>query len=265
MDLVEPVLTAAWDATQHALDIMRAIPPASSVPQRWDNDLREWGAYCRRAQRGIPTFSRRHSPLMAARRLETWSKALESLEADEAFDDPMVMAAFDADGQCLFGKASVVDADNHEIKPGNIKASKVPLVTLELDTSTRLLPGTVLVWTADRRVEAHVRSVPPAGLVGEVVVAIMGGHKNGTRLPRPGDSTSFVTLKPFQGRSPGEPSDVPWTHRGPAEPLGSLDDGDGSDRSAGAEDDSPDMTLDQLANLPTVGTPGLEEVPGVVL
>jgi hypothetical protein len=265
MDLVEPVLTAAWDATQKALDTMRAIPPAATVQQRWDNDLREWGAYCRRGDQGIPTFSRRHSPLMAARRLETWTKALENLEADEAFDDPMVMAAFDADGQCLFGETTFVDTDNREVKPGRIRASQLPLVTLELDAPTRLLPGTVLVWTADRRVEAEVRTVPPAGSPGEAVVAIMGGHKNGTRLPRLGDNTSFVTLNPFQGRPPGEPSEVPWTHRAAAEPLGSVDDTGEADRSTAEADGSPDMTPDQLAGLPTLGTPGLDEVPGVVL
>ncbi len=33
----------------------------------------------------------------------------------------------------------------------------------------------------------------------------------------------------------------------------------------GIDDGSPDMTPDQLAGLPTIGNPGLDEVPGVVL
>ncbi len=265
LHLVEPVLTDAWEGTHQALEILRSIPSAASVPKRWENDIREWGAYCRRASHGLPRFSRRHSPLLAARRLETWTKAQESLEADEAFDDPLVMAAFDADGQCLFGRAILVDTSNREVKPGRVRESSVPLVTLALDTPTRLLPGTVLVWTADRRVEAEVRSVPPAGSSGEAVLAIMGGHKNCTRLPQGGDEASFVTLNPFQGRSPGEPAQVPWTHRVAAEPLGAVDGTAEVDRSDGDDDGSPDMTPDQLAGLPTIGNPGLDEVPGVVL
>ena len=214
--LVRPPLMRAFQATHQAVAVMRAIPEAASVQDRWDADVREWSAYCRRATRGVPRFRKRHDPLLAARRIELWSKTLEHLQADQAFDDPLLMADLDADGQCLSGAATNVDNTNREVKPGGSNRSLVPLVTVSLESTTRLLPGQKVVWAQDRRVDGVIRSVPAVGGRGEAVIAIMAGHNRGANLPEVGEAHLFVTLTPFQGMPPAEPSHVPWTHRSPA-------------------------------------------------
>lgn len=268
--LVRPPMMAAYQATQRAIAIMRAIPEAGTVQDRWDTDIREWSAYCRRASRDIPRFRKRHDPILAAQRIEIWSKALEHLEADQAFDDPLLMADFDADGQCLSGAVTRVDSTNREVRPGGVRHTLVPLVTVSLASPTRLLPWQKVVWAVDRHVEGVIRSVPPVGAQGDAVIAIMGGHNRGANLPTVGDSHLFVTLSPFQGRPPAEPSDVPWTHRSPAPDAGSALVSDMAyldvdDPSAGADDGSPDLTPDEIASQPVVGLVGPGDVPAVLL
>lgn len=268
--LVRLPLADAYAATHRALDVMRGIPESASSPRRWETDVREWSGYCRRIPRGIPRFRKRHDALQAARRLEAWSKALEHLEADEAFDDPMVMAEFDADGQCLSGTVRAVDLANREVKPGKVRRTKVPLVTLRLASPTRLLPDASVVWASDRKVTGAIRAVPAVGATGDAVIAIMGGHGNGASVPAVSDSALFVTLTPFQGKSPGEPIEVPWTHRpgeGETDPLLITDMAflDATDASAGADDGSSDLNGDELAALPELGSLGPEDVPAVNL
>jgi hypothetical protein len=268
--LVRPPLTDAYAATHHALEIMLAIPESASSPSRWEADLREWSGYCRRAARAIPRFRKRHDALLAARRLESWGKALEHLEADEAFDDPLVMAEFDADGQCLSGTVTAVDISNKEVKPGNVRQTLVPLITLRLVAPTRLLPDAQVVWASDRRVSGIIRAVPAVGATGDSVIAIMGGHSNGTAVPSKRDSALFVTLSPFQGNSPVEPTEVPWTHRpGDTEAdsrlIADLAFLDATDAGAGADDGSSDLSGEELAALPLLGLVAPQDVPEVNL
>ena len=97
----------------------------------------------------------------------------------------------------------------------------------------------------------------------------MGGHNHCAYLPRVAQAL-FVTLSPFQGRSPDEPSDVPWTHRPPAPDAGSalvadIAYLDADDPSAGGDDGSSDLTPDEIAALPDVGLVGPRDVPAVNL
>lgn len=255
-DLVAAELVAAYEATHQALATMREIPEAAHVPERWSRDLREWSGYARRASHAIPRFKRRHDPERAARMLESWSDALQRLEYEEALDDPLVMAELDAGGGCITGVVTEADLQNKEVKPGKKRSTQVPLVTLDLEGATRLLPGDTVVWTADARVHAVVREVDGQ----EVVLAIMGGHVRGERVPPVGSSTVFAAISVFAGRPPRGPEHVPWTHspgRGRSAPQ--------NGRQADTPDESPDMSDEELAELPVVGAVAPGEVPGVVL
>ena len=247
---VKAELVPAYDATWRALAVMQGIPEASSVNRRWQNDIREWSGHARRCEHRIPRFARRHDAIRAAKKLEIWSSALEHLEADEAFDDPLVMANLDADGVCISGSVITADTANQEIKPGNTRASLVPLLDVRLDAPTRLLPGAEVVLTGDRRVEAEVRTIAE----GTVGLALLAGHDRGNRTPPVGGTVLFASLNPFGGTAPADPEDVPWTHKPREEAATTTSDVRQEETPAESlssrPDDSPDLTADELVELP---------------
>lgn len=274
-DLVREPLAVAYRATHEALDLMRPIPEAASVDKRWEADVGEWGAHARRCSRQIPRFSRRHEALRAARMLELWSRAQEDLEIEEAFDDPLVMAEFDAEGRCVSGSVLEVDDENYEIKPGNKRRSQVPLVRLLASTAPELLEGDETRWTRDRRLGGAIRRITQTRRGWEVEIAILDGHNRGERLPAERETTAFVALSTFGGRSPDGPDEVPWTHRlRRDEPLGG-DDLSGTEEAAGVGDaevvlaDTEDEIGPDLAPEEVVAPPGVvgrpDEIPGVLL
>jgi hypothetical protein len=85
-------------------------------------------------------------------------------------------------------------------------------------------------------------------------LAVVAGHVHGTRVPTCGSHAAFAALSVFGGGSPEDPEAVPWTHRVPEAP-----------EPAAADDGSPDLGVDDLLALPTVGAVGPDAVPGVVL
>ncbi len=251
-------LTPAFQATHHALDVLREVPEAGNTSVRWAKDVSSWSAYARRAEHGIPRFARRHDAIRAARMLEEWSRALEDLVYHETLDDPLVLADYEAEGMCLVGKVTEVDLTHSEVKAGNVRPTQVPLVKLKLETRTLLLPGTDVRFTGDERVEAVIRSI-----AGEVVeLAVTGGHDRGSRVPAGGSRAVFAALSRFGGKSPGDPEEVPWTHRPPAE-----GDGEPEERPTAADlrdDGSPDLPVEELANASTVGIVAPDDVPGIL-
>lgn len=252
-------LRPAYDATHDALAVARAIPAAPSVGERWKQDHREWSFHALRSDRSIPRFSRRHDAIRAARMLEVWSKAQERLSYNMTLEDPLMLAELEADGRCLSGWVQWVDLSNREVKPGNKRETPVPIVAMELFAPTRLVRGEEVTWIGDDRVKGQVRAISG----NDVEIAIMVGHKGGTRLPEPPSESVFVALSVFGGNPPSDPSEVPWTHHPPTLPT-APDDADDGDPDAD-EDGSPDLPAAELADLPIQGLVEPGDVPGVVL
>ncbi len=249
---VRPKLAEAYQATHRAIEILRKIPPAPGVAERWGTDERSWTTHAIRASKGIPRFARRHDPLRAARALQQWSAAAERLETQQAFDDPLVLARLDAEGRCITGVVEEVDRQNSEVKPGNSRRSSVPLVDVRLTGPTRLLAGERARLVTDKRIAAVVRWRDEE----TVRLAVMDAARAFCDAPiRPGHEIVFVGLDPWEGQDPWGPNEVPWTHRDGEEPV----DGDAP------PDDSPDMSLDELAAVPIVGIVSPDDVGGVVL
>lgn len=253
---VTRALEPAYNATLRALEIMRGIDPAASVAVRWADDVREWSDHARRSSMGIPRFARRHDALRAAKTLQRWSSAQDALETDQAFDDPLIMAGLDAEGRCVTGAVTTLDAQNREVKPGGKNRTRVPLIELELTGPTRLLVGAAVRWTDDRKVKGLVRAVDSS----TASIAIMAGVKAFDDAAWSlGLEVMLVGLDPWEGRDPWGPDEVPWTHRETTSDLaGDATAGDG------ASDDSPDMSVTELAELPVVGEVSPDAEPGVL-
>ena len=259
-DAVEGKLADAYLATHRALDILRTLSPARSVPDRWKTDVREWTDHARRCERGIPRFARRHDAIRAARTLQRWSSAADSFEMDQAFDDPMIMARYDAEGRCLSGTITAVDPNNREVKRGQTNRTRVPLIELNLSGTTQLLPGDTVRWTEDRRLRAEIRRLDET----RSLLAVLGGVRtfDASHLARGGD-VMFAALDPWEGRDPLSPDEVPWTHR-EATTSELAEDTDGDVPTAN-EDGSPDLTAFELGQIPIVGDVSPGDEPGVVL
>ena len=261
--LVIPRLREAYDATWRALGNANNIQMARSVPGRWATDVRHWGSHARRCERGIPRFAKRHDALRAAHMLEEWSRALEQLKFQEAIDDPLILAGHDADGRCVSGRVTKVNLDNYEIKPGNVRPTQVPLIEIQVEGKSTLLTDDGVVWTTETGVGGKIRAVDQ----GKVTIAITEGHKGGTKLPERGAAAVFAALSIFGGNPPDDPRSTPWTHRAPQQPA--VEDpeyaGGAVAESDVRDDGSPDLSPEELLDMPLVGRIELDAVPGVVL
>lgn len=136
----------------------------------------------------------------------------------------------------------------------------VPLVELELGGSTNLIDEDRVIWTAQPSVAGEIRD--NKGRI--ATVAVMGGHKYGTVLPAQGSSVVFAALSVFDGRPPDDPLAVPWTHRAGDADASEMKPGSAAARAAAADDGTPDLSPDQLLELPVLGPIDADDVPGVV-
>lgn len=258
---VSAALAPAYAATHRAIGILRAIDAASGAADRWKTDIAEWGDHARRCTRGIPRFARRHDPLRAARTLQRWSSAAEALETQQAFDDPLIMAGLDAEGRCVTGRVVSIDRDHLEVKPGGKNRTRVPLIEVSLTAPTRLLAGEAVRWALDRRVRGELRNVNDTSLT----VAVTNGVKAMNDVGLYVDSEEvFVGRDPWEGRDPWAPDEVPWTHK-PVPTTSDLADEPDGQVATPTGDDSPDMSLEELAETRVVGPVGPDDEPGVVL
>ncbi len=274
-NLVREPLTEAYHATYRALQILRAIPEAPGVQERWERDLREWSGYARRCAKGLPRFKRRHDALRAARLLETWSRAAEELAIREAYDDPLIMAEHDADGLCVSGAVVAVDLDHFEVKPGNKRKTLVPLLRIRSPSPPQLLVGDEVWWTGDGRVRCAIRSIEERGGNWEVGLAVLENHKGGERLPSVHAHTVFAALSSFGGPPPEAPKEIPWTHRpADSEQQDRDEPADGTEIARPGEAkreaaDTEDEVGPDLAPEDTVAPPNSrlteDEIPGVLV
>ena len=251
---VRAALSIAYEATHRAIEVLRRIDPAEHVANRWSTDVAEWSVHARRSANGIPRFARRHDALRAARALQRWTSAAEDLETQQAFDDPLIMARLDAEGRCLTGTVSSLDDGNREVKPGQTRRTRVPLIDVSLTAPTRHLVGEVVRLTDDQRVKGVLRNVDQSS----AQIAVMGGMRALDDLGLTENAEiMFVGLDPWGGRDPWAPDEVPWTHTS-SELAGEPE----ADPAAGADDDSPDLSLDELAAIQIIGAVGPDAEPG---
>ncbi|MFG2137191.1 hypothetical protein [Streptomyces sp. NPDC048650] len=238
--LVESQLRPTWDAVWQGVDLLRGLPPGARVTDRWKRDRWSYTAHRDRVRAGEPPQPRRDDAVTAAQKLASRETAQAQLDAQEALDDPLVMAGRRLAGEALCGTVLHVEMALSEGK----RPMPRPLVTLR---------------TADRpQLSEHAKLYRPlpegktqtaefvsyvAGEPGALVVRLTGGMGRG-RTPEPGsvpepDDAVLWTLfehAPRGGPSLPDPEDTPWTHGGPPAAA-----------AAGAPADAPDtMTAEDF-------------------
>ncbi|MFO7251471.1 MAG: hypothetical protein DIU60_012040 [Actinomycetes bacterium] len=217
-DAVHSQLEPTWQVMWRAVELLRGLPEARSVPARWERDRAEFTREAIRiAEGGLPR-GRHDSAVGAAVRLSAMERAQQAFEAQRALDDPMVMVEHRLEGRAFAGEVVAVELDRKIVPPGRTRAVNRPLVTVATADPVRLAPGDVLVSPARPRQHCEVVEVRH----GAVVLQVNDGMGRGARpapgsVPEVGEAVCYADLAPGDGPAFPFPSreETPWTHGGP--------------------------------------------------
>jgi hypothetical protein len=231
-EAVRSQLEPTWRQMWRAVGLLRALPEAASVPRRWEGDRASFSAYhayLAAEDGGLPQ-PRRDGAVAAARRLGQLERELAALEADRAFDDPLVLANQRVSGEAFVGRVVAVDRERR-IAGGRGTLVTRPLVELVTVDPVRLAPEAKVESPARRGQAGVVQDVRP-GTDGLVVTLELSGGMGRSKVPPPGTVpelgetlayTSLLVDGGFSAALPA-PADTPWTHGGPPSPYEPTED-----------------------------------------
>ncbi|KIF69777.1 membrane protein, partial [Streptomyces sp. AcH 505] len=157
----------------------------------------------------------------AARKLAARESAQAQLEAQEALDDPLVLAGRRLAGEAFVGEVTEVVMAYSESK----RPAPRPLVTVRTDDAPRLGERTKVYRSLDGKPQSaeFVESLPsPPAPDAQVVLRLtdrMGRGKEPApgSVPEKGDLIAWTLFEHDQrgGAKLPDPEDTPWTHGGP--------------------------------------------------
>ncbi|MFJ4788875.1 hypothetical protein [Streptomyces sp. NPDC088794] len=234
--LVESRTRPAWDAVWRGLDLVRALPEGGRVEERWTRDRWSFTAHRDRIVAGEPPQPRRDDAVTAANKLAAREREQARLEAQEALDDPLVMAGRRLSGEAFAGEVTDVVMAYSEGK----RPSPRPLVTVRTDDRPHLGERAKVFRSLGGKPQAaeyvgHEESPSGDALIVLRVLDKMGRGKEPETgsVPEKGDRLCFTLFEHEQRGGPKlpDPEATPWTHGGPpgeavaeaADPLTSED------------------------------------------
>ncbi|MEV5880503.1 hypothetical protein AB0L75_41265 [Streptomyces sp. NPDC052101] len=216
LDLVESRTRPTWDAVWRGLDLLRALPEAAHAEERWTRDRWSFTGHRDRVLAGEPPQPRRDDAVTAANKLATREREQARLEAQEALDDPLVMAGRRLAGEAFAGEVTdVVPAYSEGKRP-----SPRPLVTVRTDDRPHLAERTKVY----RSLGGKPQSAELVGFEAEGVLVLRVLDKMGRgkepepgSVPEKGDRVCFTLFEHEQrgGTKLPDPEATPWTHGGP--------------------------------------------------
>lgn len=222
-DLVESRTRPAWDAVWRGLDLLRELPPGAHVEERWTRDRWSFTGQRDRIAAGEPPQPRRDDAVTAAGKLASREREQARLEAQEALDDPLVMAGRRLAGEAFAGEVvDVVMAYGEGKRP-----SPRPLVTVRTEDRPQLGERTRVYRALGGKPQAaECVSVEdetmPDGDGTVIVLRVLDKMGRGKEpepgsVPEKGDRVLFTLFEHEQRGGPKlpEPDQTPWTHGGP--------------------------------------------------
>jgi hypothetical protein len=218
------LLQPTWELVWQAIDLLRSLPAASHVPDRWKGDRLSFTGYARYLADGGFPQPKKDAAVDAARRLARLETDQQRLEAQMAYDDPLVMAEYRMTGEAFEGV--VVHAEPARLDESGRKAKLRPWIWVETTDEVTAGPGTELRSPARPAQKAVVIDVEllPGQQEGRTLVTLELQNGMGRGLaPAPGsvpeadDIICYTTLTLDFQPSPEFPGreDTPWTHGGP--------------------------------------------------
>ncbi|MFE7269890.1 hypothetical protein [Streptomyces sp. NPDC057623] len=219
--LVESRTRPTWDAVWRGLDLVRELPEAGRVEERWTRDRWSFTGHRDRVLAGEPPQPRRDDAVTAANKLAAREREQARLEAQEALDDPLVMAGRRLSGEAFAGEVTEVVMAYSEGK----RPSPRPLVTVRTDDRPHLGERAKVF----RSLGGKPQSAEFVGYEGDIedggvlvvlrVLDKMGRGKEPEEgsVPEKGDLLCFTLFEhePRGGAKLPDPEQTPWTHGGP--------------------------------------------------
>ncbi|MFE1314864.1 hypothetical protein [Streptomyces sp. NPDC058755] len=218
-DLVESRTWPTWDAVWRGLDLLRALPEGAHAEERWTRDRWSFTGHRDRVVAGEPPQPRRDDAVTAANKLATREREQARLEAQEALDDPLVMAGRRLAGEAFAGEVTDVVMAYSEGK----RPSPRPLVTVRTDDRPHLAERAKVYRSLGGKPQA-AEFVGYEGSADEGVLVLRIVDKMGRgkepepgSVPEKGDALCFTVFEHEQrgGAKLPDPEETPWTHGGP--------------------------------------------------
>ncbi|MDO0927567.1 hypothetical protein QQY24_19920 [Streptomyces sp. TG1A-8] len=217
-ELVESRTRPTWDAVWRGLDLLRKLPPGGHVEERWTRDRWSFTGHRDRVLAGEPPQPRRDDAVTAANKLATREREQARLEAQEALDDPLVMAGRRLAGEAFVGEVTdVVMAYGEGRRP-----SPRPLVTVRTQDRPHLAERAKVYRSLNGRPQAAEFTGCEDAAEGLLVLRIVdrmgrGKQPEAGSVPERGDRVCFTLFEHEQrgGAKLPDPEETPWTHGGP--------------------------------------------------
>ncbi|WP_035849028.1 hypothetical protein [Kitasatospora azatica] len=217
-ELLLSVLLPTWQDVWRGLELLRTLPPAAHLPERWESDRWSYTGHRDRLAAGEPPQPRLDDAVTAARKLAQREREQVRLDVQEALDDPLAMAERRLAGEAFSGVVTELvpeyDTTGRSPKPR-------PLLTVRTADRPHADPGREVHRAGGPAAQkAEITAFDPAaGLVTVRVLNGMGRRKEPEpgSLPEPGEPVTFTLfeLTVRQSAPLPEPDDTPWTHGGP--------------------------------------------------
>ncbi|MCB5167884.1 hypothetical protein LG634_24010 [Streptomyces bambusae] len=214
--LVASQLRPTWDAVWRSLDLVRELPPGAHTEQRWTGDRWSYTGHRDRVRAGEPPQPRRDDAVTAARKLGRRETEQVRLDAQEALDDPLVMAARRFAGEAFAGEITEVVMEWTDSK----RPSPRPLLAVATEDGPQFDGPAKVYRSLDGRAQTaeHVRTEEDGTVVLRLLDKMGRGREPepGT-VPEKGDQVCWTLFEhePRSGPRLPEPEDTPWTHGGP--------------------------------------------------
>ncbi|MFJ8444674.1 hypothetical protein [[Kitasatospora] papulosa] len=225
--LLAGVLLPTWDAVWRGLDLLRELPEGTRAQDRWTRDRWSFTGHRDRVLAGEPPQPRRDDAVTAAQKLASRETAQAQLDAQEALDDPLVLAGRRLAGEAFVGEVTEVEMAYSESK----RPSPRPLVTVRTEERPHLGERTKVYRSLDGDPVRSQTAEFVAYATGEtqdgeeavgLVLRIMDRMGRGKEpapgsVPEPGDRIAWTLFEHDQRGGPKlpDPEDTPWTHGGP--------------------------------------------------
>ncbi|MFF5704130.1 hypothetical protein ACFY7H_16730 [Streptomyces sp. NPDC012794] len=216
--LVVDQMRPAWSQTWEAIELLRTLPPGERTEERWTRDRWSFTGHRDRVRAGEPPQPRRDDAVTAAQKLATRETEQVRLDAQEALDDPLVMAGRRFAGEAFAGEVTEVLMEWTEGK----RPRPRPLVTVATEDRPQLADegGGKVFRSLDGRQQAFefVRYEDDGQLVLRVLDKMGAGREPvAGSVPQKGDRDCWTLFEHDARGGPKlpDPENTPWTHGGP--------------------------------------------------